>query len=94
MRARSHKKKCKRDVIVSAKSKGKVAVMTPPESKERDTQSLTKLIETGTSDPKTKSLIRLVGKSKQQKEQMKKPDKEKDIKNKIHPVEEFKKEEE
>lgn len=48
--------------------------MNPPESKEGSTQSLSKLIETGTSDPKTEGLIRLVNKTKPQKSQTTKPD--------------------
>ncbi len=68
MKTRSRKKKRNPFAMISEKGKGKVITMAPPESKEGDTASLAKLIETGKSDQKTKNLSRLVGKAESEKE--------------------------
>ena len=83
MRTRSHKKKRKPAVMTSAKNKGKFVMITPPESKERDTQVLSRMIAAGTADPQTESLSRLVGKAKPQKEQTAEPE-EPDLKKPVH----------
>jgi hypothetical protein len=62
MKTRSHKRKRKPVVMTSGKS-DRVVIINPPESKEGDTCSLSRLIETGTPDPEKEGLSRLVGKA-------------------------------
>ena len=73
MRARSHKKKRKPEAKLDERKKGAAVVMSPLQSKERDTRLLTKLIETGISDQKTVGLSRLIQKAAPEKELATKP---------------------
>jgi hypothetical protein len=73
MRAKAGRKKRKPIEVVAAKKGDKVAIMSVPHPKEMDSGALSKLIETGSSDPKTEKLSRLTDKVKTPNEYLTKP---------------------